>query len=76
MDSVEQNDHHITARIKHEEFEGQAYNVFLEGEAGKEIKMSLVNQGQSRQSTEGHELKLTYDPNQAFVLPTGDLAAE
>ena len=72
----ERTDHHLTARITHEEFEGQAYNVFLEGEAGKELKMSLVNQGQARQSAEGSELTLTYDPDQGFVLPAGELAAE
>ncbi len=71
-----ESDCRLTARIRHEEFEGQVYNVFLEGEAGKEIKMSLVNQGQARQSAEGAELTLEYDPNQAFVLPAGDLASE
>lgn len=70
------SDHHLTAQIKHEEFEGQAYNVFLEGDAGKEIKMSLVNQGQARQAAEGSALTLTYDPDQAFVLPAGELASE
>jgi len=69
-------DHHITADIKHEEFEGQAYNVFLQSDAGKEIKMSLVNQGQSRKSAEGSAVTLTYDPSQALVLPAGDLASE
>ena len=36
-------DTRITAQVKHSEFEGQTYNVFLEGDAGKEMKMSLVN---------------------------------
>ncbi|MDH3660133.1 MAG: ABC transporter ATP-binding protein [Alphaproteobacteria bacterium] len=72
----EVSDHHLNARILHEEFEGQAYNVFLEGDAGKEIKMSLVNQGQARQSAEGSALTLTFDPDQAFVLPAGELASE
>ena len=73
---TERSDHHVAARITHEEFEGQAYNVFLEGEGGKEIKMSLVNQGQSRETGEGSTITLTYDPGQAFVLPTGQMAAE
>lgn len=72
----DRSDHRVTARIKHEEFEGQAYNVFLEGDAGKEIKMSLVNQGQAREAAEGVNLTLEYDPNQAFVLPAGELASE
>ena len=38
--------------------------------------MSLVNQGQARQSAEGSALTLTYDPDQAFVLPAGELASE
>jgi len=73
---VERSDHHIGARIKHEEFEGQAYNVFLEGDGGKEIKMSLINQGQSREAAEGSAITLTYDPDQALVLPKGEMASE
>ncbi|MCC2113308.1 MAG: ABC transporter ATP-binding protein, partial [Hyphomicrobiales bacterium] len=66
----------ITARIANEEFEGQAYNVFLEGPEGKEIKMSLVNRGQSRLSGIGNEITMMFDPDQAIVLPSGELAAE
>ncbi len=66
----------LTALVKHEEFEGQIYNVFLEGSEGKEIKMSLVNVGQHRESAEGHDITLEYAPNQAVVLPAGDLASE
>lgn len=66
----------ILARVVNEEFEGQAYNVFLEGPKGGEIKMSLVNQGQARQSAVGSELILDYEPEQAIVLPVGELAAE
>ena len=66
----------LTAMVKHEEFEGQIYNVFLEGAEGKEIKMSLVNMGQHRQSAEGNNLTLEYVPDQAVVLPAGELASE
>jgi spermidine/putrescine transport system ATP-binding protein len=72
----DRSDHHISAKVLHEEFEGQAYNVFLEGDGGKEMKMSLVNQGQSRQSAEGSTITLTYDPDQALVLPKGQMASE
>jgi spermidine/putrescine transport system ATP-binding protein len=67
---------HIKALVINEEFEGQAYNVFLEGDAGKEIKMSLVNQGKVRESSIGKDLILQYDPEQAIVLPKGELASE
>ncbi|MCR9213215.1 MAG: ABC transporter ATP-binding protein [Proteobacteria bacterium] len=66
----------LTAMVKHEEFEGQIYNVFLEGSEGKEIKMSLVNIGQNRQSAEGKDLTLEYAPEHAVVLPAGELASE
>jgi spermidine/putrescine transport system ATP-binding protein len=66
----------MTAIVRHEEFEGQIYNVFLEGSEGKEIKMSLVNIGQNRQSAEGKALTLEYQPDQAVVLPAGELASE
>ena len=66
----------FSAKVKHEEFEGQIYNVFLEGSEGKEIKMSLVNIGKQRASAEGNNLTLEYEPQQAVVLPAGELASE
>lgn len=66
----------LKARIKTEEFEGQAYNLFLESPEGKELKMALVNQGQSREAAQGETLEISFDPNQALVLPSGALAAE
>ncbi|PHQ70303.1 MAG: ABC transporter ATP-binding protein [Sneathiella sp.] len=66
----------LTAKVKNEEFEGQIYNVFLEGSEGKEIKMSLVNIGQQRLSARGSDLTLEYAPEQAVALPAGDLASE
>jgi len=64
------------ALVTNEEFEGQTYNVFLEGDAGKQIKMSLVNRGTIRESAMGNKITLQYDPNQATVLPDGELASE
>ncbi|MBT5308257.1 MAG: ABC transporter ATP-binding protein, partial [Rhodospirillaceae bacterium] len=69
-------DNHIKALVTNEEFEGQAYNVFLEGDEGKEIKMSLVNQGTIRESSMGKDMILEYDPQQSIVLPIGELASE
>ncbi|NQU57737.1 MAG: ABC transporter ATP-binding protein [Rhodospirillales bacterium] len=67
---------HIKALVTNEEFEGQAYNVFLEGDEGKQIKMSLVNQGKVRDSSMGKDMVLEYDPEQSVVLPDGELANE
>ena len=69
-------DRRISAEISNEEFEGQAYNVFLTGPEDKEIKMSLVNRGQSRLSGVGKRIIMKYDPEQGVVLPMGELAAE
>ena len=66
----------VKALVTNEEFEGQAYNVFLEGDEGKQIKMSLVNQGKVRSSSMGKDMTLEYDPEQATVLPKGELASE
>ncbi len=69
-------DTHILANVGHSEFEGQTYNVFLEGDEGKEMKMSLVNRGEARLYDSGEKLTLKYDANQAVALPAGELAAE
>ena len=70
------NDHSINSRVEYEEFEGNSYNVFLVGDQNKEIKMSLPNTGQSRQSAAGSEITLTYDVRNAVAMPFGELANE
>ncbi|MBT4889375.1 MAG: ABC transporter ATP-binding protein [Rhodospirillales bacterium] len=67
---------HIKALVINEEFEGLAYHVFLEGDAGKEIKMSITNQGKARETSMNKELVLEFNPEQAIVLPFGELASE
>ncbi len=69
-------DTRIIARVRNSEFEGQSYNVFLEGSEGKEIKMALTNRGQARLFDAGVELIIQYDVNQAVVVPAGELASE
>ena len=66
----------IGADVRHSEFEGQSYNVFLEGAEGKEIKMSLVNRGEARLYDAGVTLNLEYDADQAVAVPVGELASE
>ena len=72
----QKTDTHIIAKVNHSEFEGQSYNVFLEGAEGKEMKMSLVNRGETRLYDPGMELTLRFDADQAVALPAGELAAE
>ncbi len=75
-ESKNKSDTRIKAKVHHSEFEGQGYNVFLEGSEGKEIKMSLTNRGETRMYDSGMELTLHYDANQAVALPAGELASE
>lgn len=70
------SDTRIRANVLHSEFEGQSYNVFMEGDAGKEIKMSLTNRGETRLYDAGVELTMQYDAGQAVVMPVGELASE
>ena len=66
----------ISANVLNEEFEGNAYSVFLEGDGGKQIKMSLPNLGQDRESSKGSNMTLHYDVSNAVVMPAGELASE
>ena len=75
-DQKKPSDTRIIAKVHHSEFEGQTYNVFLEGTEGKEMKMSLVNRGEARLYDAGSELTLQYDVGQAVVVPAGELASE
>ncbi len=66
----------LTAKVVNEEFEGNAYSVFLEGAGGKRIKMSLPNVGQDRVASKGEDLTLKYELRNAVVMPAGELAAQ
>ena len=69
-------DHFVTARVNHEEFEGNVFNIFTEGEGGKEIKVSIPNLGQSFEDHTGQNITLEYETRNAVVVPAGELAAE
>ncbi len=69
-------DHFVTAQVNHEEFEGNAFNIFTEGEGGKEIKVSIPNLGQSFEDHTGQNITLEYETRNAVIVPAGELAAE
>ena len=69
-------DHFVSARVTHEEFEGNVFNIFTEGDGGKEIKVSLPNLGQSFEDHTGQTITLEYETRNAVVVPAGELAAE
>ncbi len=66
----------IKANVETEEFEGSFWNVFLKGADDTAIKMSLVNEGQTRSSAAGSELALRFKPEQGVALPAGVLASD
>ena len=66
----------ITANVVNEEFEGNTFSVFLEGDGGKQIKMAVPNLGQDRIATKGNDMSLHYDASNAIIMPTGELASE
>jgi spermidine/putrescine transport system ATP-binding protein len=66
----------ISANVVNEEFEGNSYSIFLEGDGGKLIKMALPNLGQDRVSAKGDNLSLHYDVSNAVIMPAGELASE
>lgn len=69
-------DHFVTAKVNHEEFEGNVFNIFMEGEGGKELKVSIPNLGQSFEDHTGQNITLEYETQNAVVVPAGELAAE
>ena len=66
----------ISAAVLNEEFEGNTYSVFLEGDGGKQIKMALPNLGQNQHTEKGAVVSFNYDVKNAVVMPAGDLASE
>lgn len=70
------NDHLVKARVTNEEFEGNAFNIFMEGDQGKEIKVAIPNLGQSYESRMGQTIALDYDVRNAVAMPAGEMASE
>ncbi len=66
----------ISAKVLNEEFEGNSYSIYLEGEGGKQIKMAMPNLGNDPQKAKGDMVSFSYDSNNAVVMPAGDLASE
>ncbi len=69
-------DNKVQARIVQEEFEGSFRHVVLEGPGGQEIKMSLINQGETLGHEVGSELSIGFKADMAVALPKGPLASE
>ncbi|SLN49957.1 Spermidine/putrescine import ATP-binding protein PotA [Roseovarius litorisediminis] len=69
-------DHFVTAKVNHEEFEGNSFNIFMEGGGGKELKVTIPNLGQSFKDHTGQSLTLEYEIKNSVVVPAGELAAE
>jgi spermidine/putrescine transport system ATP-binding protein len=66
----------ISAKVLNEEFEGNTYSIYLEGEGGKQIKMAMPNLGHNPQTAKGDMVSFSYNPDNAVVMPAGDLASE
>ncbi|MGR3617126.1 MAG: ABC transporter ATP-binding protein [Paracoccaceae bacterium] len=66
----------ISANVVNEEFEGNSFSVFLEGDGGKPVKMSVPNTGQDNIAARGETISLSYDLKNAVAMPTGELASE
>ncbi len=66
----------ISAKVLNEEFEGNTYSIYLEGEGGKQIKMAMPNLGNDPKNVKGDMVSFSYNPDNAVVMPAGDLASE
>jgi spermidine/putrescine transport system ATP-binding protein len=66
----------LSATVTNEEFEGNVFHIFMEGNGGKELKISLPNTGQSMESYKGAAMTLGYNVANAVVVPQGEMATE
>jgi spermidine/putrescine transport system ATP-binding protein len=68
-------DNQIKAKMVQEEFEGSFRHIVLEGTGAKEIKMSLINSGDSLGHNVGEVQTIGFDTRMGVVLPRGPLAS-
>jgi spermidine/putrescine transport system ATP-binding protein len=76
VDSGEAPENTLQARILQEEFEGSFRHITLAAGDGREIKMSLVNTGQSVGHAVGSQVSIGFRTDLAVALPQGPLASE
>jgi spermidine/putrescine transport system ATP-binding protein len=69
-------DNQIQAKIVQEAFEGSFRHVVLQGAGGQEIKMSIINQGESLGHAVGSDQTLGFQADMAVALPRGPMASE
>ena len=75
-DGADGSDNRVQAKLLTEEFEGSFRHVVLEGAGGQEIKISLINQGESLGHEVGSEQTIGFRADKAIALPSGPLASE
>ena len=75
-DKKTENGTQITANVQRSEFEGTSYNVYLEGDEGKQISVAITNRGEAHMYAPDTILNINFDPQRAVVVPAGELASE
>jgi spermidine/putrescine transport system ATP-binding protein len=69
-------DNRFEAKLAQEEFEGSFRHIVLEGANGQQIKMSVINSGDSLTHALGDRLSVGFEARMGVVLPRGPLASE
>ncbi len=70
-------DNQFKAKVYHEEFEGNLWQVFLDlASSQKRVKMSYVNDGSITPHSADTEVAIGFSERAAIALPRGPLAAE
>jgi spermidine/putrescine transport system ATP-binding protein len=69
-------DNVIESQVTNSEFEGSFFSVFLRGEGGRDIVMSMTNSGNLPEFREGETARVGFKADRAVVLPVGDVSDE
>jgi spermidine/putrescine transport system ATP-binding protein len=68
-------DNQISAKLAQEEFEGSFRHIVLNAGDGKEIRMSMINSGDTLSHGVGDDLSVGFNSRMGVVLPRGPLAS-
>jgi spermidine/putrescine transport system ATP-binding protein len=76
FDDDKSSDNSLRAMVRHQEFEGNFWQVHFElPESKRSVKLSMVNDGSSVGHDVGSEVNLGFSPDLGIALPEGALAA-
>ena len=75
-DGAAEGENVVESAVVSESFEGSFVHIFLAGDRGRNLALSLTNDGTVPTLNQGEPARVAFQPERAVVLPVGELASD